>query len=336
MMKEYERMKGIVLIAGGTGFIGHHLGRKLKKEGYWVRIVDMQPFRHGVIEKECCHSFKQLDLCEMHNVLESLTLDDIYTKFDMVFQLAADMGGAGYIFTKENDLDVMHNSAQVNLNFAYQHKKFKKIFYSSSACVYPEYAQMEEDNHGLNESLAIPAAPDSCYGWEKLFSEFLYDALYRNEGVEVRIARFHNIYGTEGTWEGGKEKAPAAFCRKVIQGTDEFPMWGDGLQTRSFTWIEDCLDGIMKMMESDFRGPVNIGSTEMISMNDFANLIMKIENKQLTINHSVTGNEPIGVRGRNSENTLIKEKLGWEPTTKLEDGIKKTYYWIKSQINENK
>jgi len=261
-------------------------------------------------------------------------MNNIHIPFDEVFVLAADMGGAGFIFTKENDLDVMHNSAQINLNFASLHKRYLKIFYSSSACVYPEYAQMDENNDGLKESSALPAAPDSCYGWEKLFSEFLYDAVHRNTGTEVHVARFHNIYGPEGTWDGGREKAPAAFCRKIITSQNKFDMWGDGLQTRSFTYIDDCVDGVLRLMESDFRGPVNIGSTEMISMNDFASMILSIEDKDLKINHLVTGNEPIGVRGRNSENTLIKEKLGWEPTTKLRDGIEITYNWIKGQVEK--
>ena len=328
--------KKTALVAGGTGFIGHHLAKRLKKMGYWVRVVDIQPFRHGVTQDDVCDDFQQVDLTDPSKVLTALTIykgDDV--EFDEVYQLAADMGEAGYIFSKENDIDVMHNSAQINLNFAKFHKKYKKIFYSSSACVYPEYAQMDEDNPGLQESDAVPAAPDSCYGWEKLFSEFLYDALFRNTDTEVRVARFHNVYGPEGTWDGGKEKSPAAFCRKIIQADDIIEMWGDGLQTRSYTFIEDCIDGILKLMTSDFRGPVNIGSTEMVSMNEFAEMIMNIEDKDIEIKHLVTGDEPIGVRGRNSENTLIKEKLGWEPSTKLEDGIKITYEWIKGQIEKN-
>lgn len=323
-----------ILVAGGTGFIGHHLAKRLKEQGHWVRIVDVMPFRHGVQREDVCDEFYQLDLREKNNVEMALYLKEGKV-FDEVYQLAADMGGAGFIFTKENDIDVMHNSAQINLNFAHFYKRYKKIFYSSSACVYPEYAQMDENNGGLKESIAIPAAPDSCYGWEKLFSEFLFDALYRNKGTEVRIARFHNIYGPEGTWDGGREKAPAAFCRKIIKSDKEFPMWGNGEQTRSFTYINDCVDGILKLMESDFRKPINIGSTEMISMNDFAKMIMTVENRDLKINHLVTGNEPIGVRGRNSENTLILETLGWEPSTKLIDGIGITYNWIKSQIENN-
>lgn len=333
-MQKYDKFIGTALVAGGTGFIGHHLAKRLKDDGYYVRVVDIQPFRHGVKQEDVCHDFKQLDLRNYSECMTALTLDSVYLKWDMVFQLAADMGGAGFIFTKENDLEVMHNSAQVNLNFAYYNNKYKKIFYSSSACVYPEYAQMEEENCGLKESMALPASPDSCYGWEKLFSEFLYDAVYRNAGVEVRVARFHNIYGPEGTWDGGREKAPAAFCRKVITSDKEFPMWGDGKQTRSFTYIDDCVDGVLKLMENDFRGPINIGSTEMISMNDFAKMIMEIENKDLKINHLVTGDEPVGVRGRNSENTLILEKLDWEPSTSLKDGIKITYNWIKSQVEK--
>lgn len=331
-MNNYEDYKGTVLVAGGTGFIGHHLAKRLKDDGYWVRVADVQGFRHGVKEEDCCHEFHCGDLCNDANALRALTLPSVVQKFDMVFQLAADMGGAGFIFTKENDLQVMCNSAQVNIHFANRHYKYKKIFYSSSACVYPEYAQMDEDNEGLKESCALPAEPDSCYGWEKLFSEFLFDAVRRNAGNEVYMARFHNIYGPEGTYNGGREKAPAAFCRKVITSNGEIEMWGDGRQTRSFTYIDDCIDGILKLVDSNCHEPINIGSTEMISMNDFMSMIAGIEDKDITIKNLVTGNEPIGVRGRNSENTMIKEKLGWEPTTKLIDGITITYNWIKSQL----
>ncbi len=322
-----------ILVAGGTGFIGHHMAKRLKNMGHWVRVVDILPFRHGVVQEDICDDFQQVDLRDLKKVESALVINDINEiEFDEVYQFACDMGGAGFVFTKENDLDIMHNSAQINLNFSHLNNRYKKIFYSSSACVYPEYAQMDEDNQGLKESDALPAAPDSCYGWEKLFSEFLFDAVRRNSGAEVRIGRFHNIYGPEGTWDGGREKAPAAFCRKIIKADTEFPMWGDGLQTRSFAYVDDCVEGVLKLMESDITIPINIGSDEMISMNDFAEMIMKIDGKNLKINHLVTGDEPIGVRGRNSENTLIKEQLGWSPPTKLEDGIAKTYHWIKSQI----
>ncbi len=254
---------------------------------------------------------------------------------DEVYQLAADMGGAGYIFTGDNDSNVMHNSALCNLNVIDAAVRFgvKKVFYSSSACIYPERNQLDPDNPNCTEDSAYPAAPDSEYGWEKLFSERLYLSYARNHGIEVHIARFHNIFGPEGTWTGGKEKSPAAFCRKVLECDTEMEMWGDGEQTRSYLYVDECIEGILRLMDSDFAGPVNIGSEEMISMNDFAKMIMSIEQKNLTINH-IPG--PLGVRGRNSDNKLIKEKLNWEPTQPLLDGITKTYNWIKSEIEKNK
>jgi nucleoside-diphosphate-sugar epimerase len=255
--------------------------------------------------------------------------------FDEVYQLAADMGGAGYIFTGEHDADVMHNSAQINLNMAYYGVKagIKKIFYSSSACIYPEYNQMDPDNPKCSEDSAYPAAPDSEYGWEKLFSERLFFSFKRNYGLDVNIARFHNIFGPEGTWTDGREKAPAAMCRKVAETPDngEIEMWGDGKQTRSFLYIDECLEGIRRLMDSDFTGPVNIGSEEMVTINQLAEMAMDIAGKHLTIKH-IPG--PLGVRGRNSDNNLIGEKLGWKPSEPLKDGMIKTYNWIAQQVKE--
>jgi nucleoside-diphosphate-sugar epimerase len=250
-----------------------------------------------------------------------------------VYQLAADMGGAGYIFTGEHDAAVMHNSATINLNTLEfgQRAGVKKFFYSSSACIYPEYNQMDPDNPKCSEESAYPAAPDSEYGWEKLFSERLYLAYMRNYGVQVRIARFHNIFGPEGTWDGGREKAPAALCRKVAQTPDggEIEIWGDGLQTRSFLYIDECLEGVRRLVESDFTGPVNIGSEEMVTINQLAELAMDIAGKELTIRH-IPG--PLGVRGRNSDNRLIARKLGWTPSRPLREGLEKTYSWIAAQV----
>ncbi len=255
---------------------------------------------------------------------------------DDVYQLAADMGGAGYIFTGEHDACVMHNSATINLNVAEAGRKAgaKRFFYSSSACIYPEYNQKDPDNPICSEDSAYPAAPDSEYGWEKLFSERLYLAYSRNYGLEVHIARFHNIFGPEGTWQGGREKAPAAICRKVAEAADgsEIEIWGDGKQTRSFLYIDECLEGVRRLMESDFAGPVNIGSEEMVTINGLAEMAMKIANKKLSIKH-IRG--PLGVRGRNSDNRLIAEKLGWAPSHPLEEGLAATYKWIDSQVREN-
>ncbi|PJA99526.1 MAG: NAD-dependent dehydratase [Ignavibacteriales bacterium CG_4_9_14_3_um_filter_30_11] len=258
--------------------------------------------------------------------------------FDEVYQLAADMGGAGYIFTGNHDADVMHNSATINLNMAYHSQKagVKKIFYSSSACMYPEYNQMDPDNPKLSEDSAYPAAPDSEYGWEKLFSERLYFAFNRNYGLDVRVARFHNIFGPQGTWTGGKEKAPAAMCRKVAEaikdGKNEIEIWGDGKQTRSFLFIDECLAGVRRLMDSEtFFGPVNIGSDEMVTINQLAEYAMEISGKKLNLKH-IDG--PLGVRGRNSDNTLIKEKLGWAPSRPLKDGLSKTYAWISEQVGK--
>ncbi|MBU2566719.1 NAD-dependent epimerase/dehydratase family protein [Patescibacteria group bacterium] len=322
-------MQKTALVCGAGGFIGGHLVKKLKNEGYWVRGVDLKrpDFSETAADDFVVGDLRDQILCQ--NVLDR--------PFDEVYQLAADMGGAGYIFTGEHDADVMHNSAQINLNMAYYGNKagIKKIFYSSSACMYPERNQLEPENPNLSEDSAYPAAPDSEYGWEKLFSERLYLSYNRNYGLDVRIARFHNIFGPEGTWRGGKEKAPAAMCRKVAEAKDgdSIEIWGDGEQTRSFMYIDECLEGVRRLMDSpDFRGPVNIGSDEMVSINQLAKMIMEFENKKLELKH-IEG--PLGVRGRNSDNRLIHEKLGWRPNAPLKDGLKKTYDWINQQIKNN-
>ena len=315
------------LVCGAGGFIGSHLAKKLKKEGFWVRGVDLKYPEFGTSAADDFVVGDLRDQTVVQNILDR--------PFDEVFQLAADMGGAGYIFTGEHDADVMHNSAQINLNMAFYGTKvgIKKIFYSSSACIYPEYNQMDPDNPKCSEDSAYPAAPDSEYGWEKLFSERLFLSYQRNYGLDVNIARFHNIFGPEGTWTDGKEKAPAAMCRKVAETPDsgEIEMWGDGKQTRSFLYIDECLEGIRRLMDSDFTGPVNIGSEEMVTINQLAEMAMKIANKHLTIKH-IPG--PLGVRGRNSDNNLIENKLSWKPSEPLKNGMIKTYNWIAQQVKE--
>lgn len=318
--------KKYALVCGAGGFIGSHLVKKLKKEGFWVRGVDL---KYPEFSKTGADDFVIGDL-RNPKVCEKI-LD---RPFDEVYQLAADMGGAGYIFTGDHDADVMHNSATINLNMAYYgtKAKIKKLFYSSSACIYPAYNQEDPDNPKCSEESAYPAAPDSEYGWEKLFSERLYLSFFRNYGLNVRIARFHNIFGPEGTWTGGREKAPAAMCRKVAEGKTggEIEIWGDGKQTRSFLYIDECLEGVRKLMNSkDFHGPVNIGSEEMVTINHLAEIVMEVAGKKLKIKH-IKG--PLGVRGRNSDNKLIKKKLGWAPSKKLKDGIAKTYEWIELQV----
>jgi GDP-D-mannose 3', 5'-epimerase len=312
------------LVCGAGGFIGGHLVNRLKSEGYWVRGVDLKynEYNNGNADEFVIGDLTDPVICRQ--VTEG--------GFDEVYQLAADMGGAGYIFTGENDAAVMHNSALCNLNMlhAAHLAGVKKIFYSSSACMYPEYNQLDPENPKCSEESAYPAAPDSEYGWEKLFSERLFLAYQRNLGITVKVARFHNIFGPKGTWRGGKEKAPAAICRKIIEaeegGTVE--IWGDGKQTRSFLYVDECLEGVRRLMESDFSGPVNIGSEEMISINDFTHLIAEISGKNITIKN-IKG--PEGVRGRNSDNDLIQEKLGWAPSHTLREGITKTYHWIAEQ-----
>lgn len=316
------------LVLGAGGFIGHHLVNRLKTEGYWVRGVDL---KNPEFSTSSADDFIIGDLREYSTCLNVLS-DDI----DEIYQLAADMGGAGYIFTGEHDADVMHNSATINLNVAHiaVKKSVGKIFYSSSACIYPEYNQLDPDNPKCSEESAYPAAPDSEYGWEKLFSERMYLSFARNYGLKARIARFHNIFGPEGTWQGGKEKAPAAICRKVAEAKDgdEIEIWGDGKQTRSFLYIDECLEGIRRLMESDFSGPVNIGSEEMVSINGLVDIVSDISDKKLVKKHDTS--KPQGVRGRNSDNKLIREKLDWEPSYPLKKGLEHTYNWISQQVKK--
>lgn len=314
------------LVTGAGGFIGGHLVKRLKEEGYWVRGVDIK--RHEFRET-AADDFVQGDLRDPR-LCERVTHD---VKFDELYQLAADMGGAGYIFTGEHDACVMHNSAMINLNMVEQARLtgIGKLFYSSSACIYPEEIQKTTANAGLREEAAYPAHPDSEYGWEKLFSERLYFSYMRNYGMEIHVARFHNIFGPEGTWEGGREKAPAAMCRKVAEAPDggEIEIWGDGEQTRTFLYIDECLEGVRRLMNSDFPGPINIGSDELISINNLARMVMKIAGKNLRIKH-IPG--PLGVRGRNSDNMLVKKVLGWAPSISLRQGMAKTYPWIEAQV----
>ncbi len=315
----------IALVCGAGGFIGSHLVKRLKKEGYWVRGADI---------KRPLYSRTAADDFMVGDLLDQKFCQKVFSKpFDEVYQLAADMGGAGYIFTGEHDADVMHNSAQINLNALHFGRlaNIKNIFFSSSACIYPERNQMDPNHPNLAEDSAYPAGPDSEYGWEKLFSERLYLAYKRNYGMNVHIARFHNIFGPEGSWNNGKEKSPAAMCRKVAQAKDggTIEMWGDGKQTRSYLYIDECLDGVRTLMKSKFTGPVNIGSEEMVSINELAAMVMKIAGKKMKIQH-VKG--PLGVRGRSSDNRLIRKTLKWEPTGTLYDGLTKTYAWINEQV----
>lgn len=310
------------LVCGAGGFIGSHLVKRLKKDGYFVRGVDL---KYPEYNNTSADEFIKGDL------RDSYLVDVCVDGMDEVYQLAADMGGADFIFTGENDSDIMHNSAQINLNIVDSMKRLgvKKVFYSSSACMYPEDHQLEIDVPALSEDMAYPGNPDSEYGWEKLFSERLFLAYGKNYDFDVRIARFHNIFGPEGTYKGGREKAPAALCRKVIESNGQIEVYGDGQQTRSFLFIDECLEGIRRLMESDCKEPLNIGSDEVISINNFAQMIIDISNKECKI---VNIDVPqVGVRGRNSDNTLIKQKLGWCPTQPLKVGIEKTYNWIKEQ-----
>ena len=313
------------LVLGGGGFIGSHLVRGLKREGYWVRSVDLKYPEFSETEAD---DFVIGDLRE-----QSLCRSVIDQPFAEVYQLAADMGGAGYIFTGEHDADVMHNSATINLNVLNTcfRRNIKRVFYSSSACMYPQYNQEDPSNPNCAENSAYPANPDSEYGWEKLFSERLYLAYNRNYGLSCRIARFHNIFGPEGTWDGGREKAPAAICRKIASAPNggTIDIWGDGKQTRSFLYIDECIEGLLRLTRSDFEGPVNIGSTEMVTIDQLVEMITKVSGKRIYVRH-VPG--PMGVRGRNSDNRLIKAELGWEPTEALVCGIEKTYKWIEAQV----
>jgi GDP-D-mannose 3', 5'-epimerase len=316
------------LVCGAGGFIGGHLVKRLKREGFWVRGVDLKFHEHAQTGAD---DFAIGDLRE-----QSFCRAIVDTQFDEVYQLAADMGGAGYIFTGEHDADVMHNSATVNLNMldACHKRNIGKMFYSSSACMYPAYNQEDPENPNCAENSAYPAAPDSEYGWEKLFSERLYLAYNRNYGMQNRVARYHNIFGPEGTWDGGKEKAPAAICRKVAKARDggEIEIWGDGRQTRSFLYIDECVEGTVRLFRSDFEGPVNVGSDEMVTINQLVDMVCDIAGKRLTKRH-IPG--PTGVRGRNSDNDLIKERLGWAPSAKLRAGLEATYAWIERQLRRN-
>lgn len=313
-----------ILVNGAGGFIGGHMVKRLKAEGHWVRAVDLKHHEFAVPPAD---EFIVGDLRDQSLVAE------VVKGIDEIYQFAADMGGAGFVFTGEHDADIMHNSAAINLNTLHFGVKagVRKFFYSSSACIYPEHNQMDPLNPECSEASAYPAAPDSDYGWEKLFSERLYLAYMRNYGAAVRIARFHNIFGPEGTWTGGREKAPAALCRKVAETPDggEIEIWGDGRQTRSFLYIDECLEGVRRLMDSDFTGPVNIGSDEMVTIDQLAKMIMQIAAKTIAIQH-IPG--PLGVRGRNSDNRLIAEKLGWKPSRPLSEGLEKTYRWIQEQV----
>lgn len=321
-------MAKTALVLGAGGFIGGHLVKRLKQEGFWVRGVDL---KFNEYAETLADDFIIGDLRDQY-----LVRSVVDRRFDEVYQLAADMGGAGYIFTGEHDADIMHNSATINLNVADAcHKRnIRRVFYSSSACMYPEHNQLDPDNPNCSEDSAYPAAPDSEYGWEKLFSERLFLAYNRNHGMECRVARYHNIFGPEGTWDGGKEKAPAAVCRKVAQARSggTIDIWGDGQQTRSFLYVDECLEGSTRLLRSGFEGPVNIGSEEMVTINQLVGLVADIAGKTIEINH-IEG--PTGVRGRNSDNRLIAEKLGWAPSMTLTAGLEKTYAWIERQVLRN-
>ncbi len=345
-MSDYKKT---ALVFGAGGFIGSHMVKRLRSEGYWVRGVDL---KHPEYSASHANEFIVGDLRDVNLVKRCVRftgylgnfykdiIDKFAEPFDEIYQFAADMGGAGFVFTGENDADIMHNSVTINLNVLEEQRKLNeivkqnktKIFYSGSACMYPEYAQEETNNPGLRENDAYPAAPDSEYGWEKLFSERLYFAYNRNHGIPVRVARYHNIFGPEGTWDGGREKAPAAICRKVAYLPEQggaIEVWGDGLQTRSFLFVDECVEATYRMMQSDFMGPVNIGSEEMVTINQLVETAAKVANKKVTKIH-IDG--PLGVRGRNSNNDLIRKELGWDCSQTLEEGIRYTYYWISEQI----
>ena len=346
-MREYKKT---ALVLGAGGFIGSHMVKRLRKEGYWVRGVDLKypEFSKTEANEFVCGDLRDVEIVRRVIRFGGFTgnyyaqiVDKFLEPFDEIYQFAADMGGAGFIFTGENDADIMHNSASINLNLLEEQKKLNKdkkvnqtkIFYSSSACMYPEHNQLDPNNPDCRETSAYPANPDSEYGWEKLFSERLYLTYNRNYDIPVRVARYHNIFGPEGTWDGGREKAPAAICRKVAQlspqgGTIE--VWGDGLQTRSFLFIDECIEATWRLMQSDFLGPVNIGSKEMVTINQLVETAAKVANKKVEKQHILDA--PLGVRGRNSNNDLVREKLGWDYSQSLEEGIRKTYNWICLQL----
>ena len=331
-----------ILVCGAGGFIGGAMMKRLKSEGHWVRGVDLK-------EHEFFDAYGLADEFIVGDLRDPVVCNKVVSRdIDEVYQFAADMGGAGFVFTGENDADIMHNSAMINLNIAEQcvKKEIKRIFYSSSACMYPEHNQLDPDNPNCTEGSAYPAAPDSEYGWEKLFSERLWLAFARNHGLTVRIARYHNIFGPEGTWDGGREKAPAAFCRKAALAPEggKIEVWGPGSQTRSFLYIDECIEATRRLMDSSFVGPVNIGSEEMIAINDFANMAIDISGKDVIL-YNIEGEEfekkyghkcPIGVNGRNSDNALYEEKIGWKVSQPLINGMRKTYAWIFEQIGQTK
>ena len=346
-MREYKKT---ALVLGAGGFIGSHMVKRLRKEGYWVRGVDLKypEFSRTEANEFVCGDLRDVEIVRRvirfggyNGNYYAQIVDKFLEPFDEIYQFAADMGGAGFIFTGENDADIMHNSASINLNLLEEQKKLNKdkktnhtkIFYSSSACMYPEHNQLDPNNPDCRETSAYPANPDSEYGWEKLFSERLYLTYNRNYDIPVRVARYHNIFGPEGTWDGGREKAPAAICRKVAQlspqgGTIE--VWGDGLQTRSFLFIDECIEATWRLMQSDFMGPVNIGSEEMVTINQLVETAAKVANKKVEKQHILDA--PLGVRGRNSNNDLVREKLGWDYSQTLEVGIRKTYNWTCLQL----
>jgi nucleoside-diphosphate-sugar epimerase len=349
-MSEYKKT---ALVLGAGGFIGSHMVKRLRSEGYWVRGVDL---KYPEYTSTQANEFIQGDLRDVNFVRRCIRYAGPYNNFyasivdkhlgvfDEIYQFAADMGGAGFVFTGENDADIMHNSVSINLNVLEEQRKWNetkdvnitKIFYSGSACMYPEHNQLDPDNPDCREESAYPANPDSEYGWEKLFSERLYLAYNRNHGIPVRIARYHNIFGPEGTWEGGREKAPAAICRKVAylpkQG-GAIEVWGDGLQTRSFLYIDECIEATRRLMDSDFMGPVNIGSEEMVTINELVETAAKVAGKKVQKIHKLDA--PLGVRGRNSNNDIIRKELDWDYSQTLEEGIRITYNWIQSQIEKS-
>ena len=312
-----------ILVCGAGGFIGGHLVTSLKQQGHHVVGADIKQHEY---KKTDADEFHVMDLREQKNVRQIITAD-----LDTVYQLAADMGGAGYIFTGENDADIMHNSAMINLNIAEEMvlKGVKNVFYTSSACMYPSHNQEDPLNPLLSEASAYPANPDSEYGWEKLFSERMWMSFARNYGLRVRIARLHNVFGPLGSWNNGREKAPAALCRKVAQSTGEVEVWGPGNQTRSFLYVDECIEGIHRIQASDYGSPLNLGSERMISINDLVRLISKAANKPVLIKN-IPG--PQGVMGRNSHNELIRQHVGWAPADNLEHGISMTYQWISQQL----
>ena len=346
-MREYKKT---ALVLGAGGFIGSHMVKRLRKEGYWVRGVDLKypEFSKSEANEFVCGDLRDTEI--VRRVIRfggyrgnyySQIVDKFLEPFDEIYQFAADMGGAGYIFTGENDADIMHNSASININLLneqlqwnqYKETNHTKIFYSSSACMYPSHNQLDPSNPDCREESAYPANPDSEYGWEKLFSERLYLAYHNNYNIPVRIARYHNIYGPEGTWEGGKEKAPAAICRKVANACDEdsIEVWGDGLQTRSFLYIDECIEATRRLMDSECTKPLNIGSEEMVTINQLVDIAAKVAGKKIT---KVYVDGPTGVRGRNSNNDLVREELLWDYFMTLEEGIKKTYEWIRWQVSK--